>query len=234
MIQPIRYRERGSALLYILIAIALLAALTVVFTRGDNQQASSQSAVRAVSELGSQVNFIRTAIQECVLTYPAGDSTYSGSANKPYPLNPSDSHLTGPASDNEMQYLRCPGNPGDSADHAKIFGGNTGRFLPPAPNLFEPWQYYNGTDGVFFFIETMFGDAYLANAMDRLDEQFSECEADIVDATGGTAVEMTSTAQASDPKCPGGSLCFRIWVLAQSTASGAYNGDSDSDETSCP
>src|SRR5688572_8224892 len=91
-----RHAERGSALVYILIAIALLAALTVTFMEPSSEQTTSQNTFETVAELNSQVNFIRSGIQECALTYPIGETTLTGTTNIPYPINPTSTHLTDP------------------------------------------------------------------------------------------------------------------------------------------
>ena len=234
--------ETGSALVYILIAIALLAALTASFMRPSNQQTTAQGAFNSVTEIKSQVEFIRSSVQECVLLYPGGDigqppfTTHpglSGTTNTPFPINPSSTYydnVVAPAVNDNVEFLRCPGNPGNVKDHALIFGGNTGKFLPVAPNLFEDWQYYNGVDGVFYYISTDKSDAFLQTAMAKLDEEYSECQADII-ATSGSDIELTSSAGASDPKCINGSTCFRLWVIIQPSA--VYNGDADGDEGGC-
>ena len=233
----ISYQEKctaqsGSALVYILIAIALLAALTSSFMKPSSQQTTSQSTFNTVTELNSQANFIRSAVQECVLTYPAGEDGLIGSTNTPYPINPSSTHLASPVADDEVQHIRCPGNPGGSSnDHSKIFSGASGKFMPPPPNLFEEWEYFNGSDGVFFYISTDKSDAFLQTAMQKIDDQFSECEADIINASTA-AVELTSTAAASDPKCASGDVCMRVWLVTKDSA--FYGGDSDNDEVACP
>lgn len=202
--------QKGSALIYILIAIALLAALTATFMDSSSSQTTSQNTFNTVAELNSQTNFIRSAIQECVLTYPAGDDALVGTDNIPYPINPSSLYLSVPGPNDQAQYLKCPGNPGNSNVHASIFGGTSGKFMPPPPNLFQPWQYYNGTDGVFFWTYTDKSDSYLATALAKLDDQFSECEADVISG----AFNMT-TAGAGGPVCAAGHKCFRVWVIAQ-------------------
>lgn len=228
--------ERGSALVYILIAIALLAALTVTFMEPSSQQATSQNTFETVSEINTQVNFVRSGIQECVLSYPGGDSTRLGALNKPYPFNPTSTYLTDADTDGDfVRNIRCPGNPGDSADHADIFSGSSGKFMPPPPGMFGQWYYWNGIDGVYFYIATDKTDAFLQTAMQKLDDQFAECEADVIDGSSGV-VDMTSGAESdpNPPSCADGSTCFRVWVIATAAAAGAYNGDTDGDEASCP
>jgi hypothetical protein len=233
-----RASEKGSALVYILIAIALLAVLTVSFMEPSSQQTSSQNTFKTVSALQGQIDSIRSAIQGCVLLYPQGDkcieddtpayctttATDTPGANKRYPLNPDSDHFAnatpGPAADRLVRNMRCPGdNGGENANHdnhALIFTGASGKFLEPPPDLFEEWQIYNGTDGVFYWTRTSKTDAFISAALEKLDEKFQECEADIIDATGG-AVDMDSdvTTQAT---CPAGEICFRVWVINNATA----------------
>lgn len=230
--------QRGSALVYILIAIALLAALTVTFMQPSSQQATSQRSFESFTALKSQIDFIRSSVQECVLVYQSGDSNLIGTPNFPYPINPSSSFYDGfpdsPNADNdEVRNVRCPGNPGNSKNHADIFVSTMGKFLAPPPDLFEEFQYYNGTDGVFFYTQTDKSDAFLQTAMAKLDDEFAECEADVIDASAAQR-EMTSTEAGTDPKCPLGSTCFRVWMVIQPSATDAYKGDTEGDEVSCP
>ncbi len=234
--------ERGSALVYILIAIALLAALTISFMEPSSQQTSSQNTFKTVTAVQGQADIIRSAIQECVLAYPRGDSTIdtSGSGTDPgarnnYPIKPNSTHFTGatigPTTGTRLvRDIRCPGNPGDDKNQEKIFSGATGKFMPPAPDLFEDWQYYNGTDGIYFWTQTSKTDAFLLASLQKLDERYGECEADVINATSG-AVDLDSAGTA-ETQCPSGDVCFRVWMIAN--ASAEYNGDSDNDEASCP
>lgn len=234
--------QNGSALVYILIAIALLAALTSTFMDSSGQQTSSQNTFNTVSALKSQISLISSSVQECVLTYPQGDAGADGNsglrnpvtANYAYPINPSSGYFTAPATpaaDDAVANIRCPGNPGNSTEHAPIFGGTSGKFMPPAPNLFENWTYYSGPDGVFFFISTDKTDPYLASALEKLDDQFSECEADVVDNAGGSGAMDLTTEAASGPSCPAFSRCLRVWMIA---ADPQYVGDTATDESACP
>jgi hypothetical protein len=234
------HHEKGSALVYILIAIALLAALTFTFMEPSSQQTSSQNTFKTVSGVESQVHLIRSSIQQCILTYPLGDSTIDNSgsgtdpyANKVYPINPDSVHYAsatpGRSGDRLVRNIRCPGNnSGDADDHVKIFSGASGKFMPPAPDLFEDWQYYNGEDGVFFWIQTDKSDLHITAALNRIDNKFSECEADVVDATG-SAEDLDSSGEVS---CASGYTCFRVFMIANNTA--VYNGDDENDEADCP
>ena len=116
----------------------------------------------------------------------------------------------------------------DPNDHDKIFGGASGKFLSPPPDLFDPWQYYNGTDGVYFWTETDKTDAFILSALEKLDDNFSECEADVIDASGG-AEDLDSGTP--DTQCPSGSICFRVRMITRGTA--VFNGDGDGDEGAC-
>lgn len=208
--------QKGSALVYILIAIALLAALTATFMDNSSQQTSSQNTFNTVTDLNSQINFIRSAIQECVLTYPEGDQTYTTAPlpNIPYPIDPTNADILNPQSMPWVTYLGCPGNNTSTTTQmrpAKIFGGNSGKFMPPPPKLFSPWGYYSGADGVFFVIGTNKTDSFLATSLAKLDDQFAECEADVI--TG--AYSLTTDSSWS---CDAGYTCFRVWLITSPTA----------------
>lgn len=212
---------RGGALIYILIAIALLAALTASFIEPSSQQSRSQNAFKLAAEIDSQMQVIRSGIQNCILLHPEGDSSINASSttdtgyHAPFPLNPNSTHLpTTPvnyrASDMKVQSIRCPGqNGGVSAlnQHSLIFGGASGNFLPAIPALFEDWVYFNGSgtvlgdavDGVYFLLETTKSDPYLGESLQKVDGKLAGCEADYIvgDGTNG---------------CTNGSQCLRIWT----------------------
>jgi hypothetical protein len=99
-------------------------------------------------------------------------------------------------------------------NHQAIFANTSGKFLPPPPALFGDWKWYNGTDGVFFWIESTKTDAYIKTAMEKLDTTFAQCEADVINASGG-AVDLDSDTTLS---CPSGSSCFRVFIIRNASA----------------
>lgn len=248
--------QRGSALIYILIAIALLALLTVSFMQPASQQTQSQNTFKMVSDLQSQIDFIRATVQECVALHYKGDARRPASciaayvsgipncpgeedegANHRYPIKPNslyfDNNGVDPngIADRLVRNLRCPGNPSGNPNHAAIFSAASGKFMPSPPDLFEEWQWYNGDDGVFFWIQTNKSDAFIQSALQKLDEKFSECEADIIDTSFPAAGDKDLDSNA-DVACPNGYTCFRVWMIAN--ASNIYPGDADGDEAACP
>ncbi|MDB5491295.1 MAG: hypothetical protein JWO78_1144 [Micavibrio sp.] len=242
--------EKGSALVYILIAIALLAALTISFMQPASQQTQSQNSFKLTADLSSQVEFIRTNIQECAVVYSKGDSGIgNGSetsppaippltdlgANKNFPVKPTSTRLINPVTPvnapNLVKDLRCPGNPGDDPNHTPIFNGSSGKFMPPPPALFGDWQYYNGLDGVFYWIASDKTDAYILSALQKLNAQFGVCEADVIDAST-SAKDLDNAGTIS---CPLKSTCFRMWMISHKADVAPVTKKSKfPDEPSCP
>lgn len=229
-------KENGSALVYILLAIAVLGVLTATFMDSSSQQVSSQKSVDVTTDLKTQIEYIRSAIQECVLSYPKGDRTMpatnpvggpSGHGQypvRPYPLRPSNNYLAGTLpSGSVVPDIRCPGNPGDNNNHVKIF--TAAKPFPAQSPYFGPWYYYNDIDGVFFMTQTTKTDAFLGAALQKLDNQFSKCESQYIDATGGT-VQTTSNG-ATGYQCAAGYRCIVIRMVTTGTT--IYPG-----ETGCP
>lgn len=213
--------QKGGALLYILIAVGLLAALTTTFIQPGGQSSRTQNAFKLASELTSQSRVIRSGIQDCILRYPEGDNgiTETGYID-PYPLNPDSTDSEYEDSSNNaytvanknVSNVRCPG-----ANYEIIFGGSGifTSFLPPAPTLMEEWQYFNGNatggsqiygmnfEGVFYEIKSDKSDPFIAESMQKVDGLMSSCEVDytVGDGTNG---------------CENNHQCLRFWIIRRS------------------
>ena len=234
------HTQSGSAFVYILIAIALLAALTVTTMQSSSQSSQTQNATKVVSQLNSQIGFIQSAVQECVISHPGGaagyntgDNSNNGSgtwgANAPYPVNPNAAPLMSNDTDRKVKNIRCPGDhpSSDSNDHADIFGGSSGRFLPPAPDLFKDWKWYNGKEGVFFWIATEKSDPFIETAFDKLNEKMADCQVDWNTNLGMPADDDGDDAAVSTPDCTTDEKCLRYWMVINSSGSPVHK------ETSC-
>ena len=171
--------ERGNALLYVFLAVGLMAALTYSYVQDSRENYASQSAVSIAEELYSQINMIKAAVVQCTLEYPNGmDPTVCSCTplNPPYPLSPSDPLNpnspagTAAAGDDYVRHLTCVGAP---TGLAAMFSGtsNQGRFLPPPPAGFNEWVYKNDGGGVYIQI-TSTGDAASVNALSRVLNKF--------------------------------------------------------------
>lgn len=206
--------QKGGALIYILIAVALLAALTSTMVGGGGQSSRTQNAFRLGQELNSQSRLIRSAIQDCTLRFTQGDAVDISEANynNPYPLNPSSSEFTSPAANDNVAFLKCPGTSSSAGndDYTDLFGGS-GEFsgyMPPKPDLMDDWTYFNGDetvegvrlDGVYFQITSNKSDPQVGEAMERIDNLMSACEVDYLEGDG-------SNSCANDYKC------LRYWVI---------------------
>lgn len=223
--------QRGGALIYILIAIALLAALTSTFIQPGGQSSRTQNAFKTATMINSQSRLLRSAMQDCVLRFPQGDNTITEVGYiDPYPLNPSSSDAVYGAYDtpgsNLASDLRCPG-----ATYTQIFsgGGEFSSFLPTPPDLMEPWTYFNGNiaaaagapgyneafNGVFYQIQSDKSDPFIGEAMEKIDNLASACEVDHQVGTGTNG-------------CENGHQCLRFWLIRRgggpTGAANASNG----------
>jgi type II secretory pathway pseudopilin PulG len=218
----VKERQSGAALLYIFMAIALMAILTASLINTSSTSSRPQQAQRLAATLESQITYIRSAILECVQSYPAGDPTInSGSTtdtgyNNPYPVRPESNHFNGStlgqASDNNVNELRCPGNPGIDNNHTPLFKGVGGRFAPVLPDtLGDKWGYSNITftlngkllDGVFIGFSTDKTDAYIKDAMQIVASNYDSCQAEYIVGNGSNG-------------CLSGRVCLYYWLKRNS------------------
>lgn len=227
--------QKGGALIYILIAIALLAALTTTFIQPGGQSSRTQNAFKTATVINSQGRLVRSAIQDCILRFPQGDNaiTEVGYIN-PYPLNPDTNEAQYAAykvANKQISEIRCPG-----ANYTQIFsgGGEFSSYLPSPPDLMEQWTYFNGDitaaagapgyneafDGVFYQIQSDKSDPFIGEAMTKIDGLSSACEVDHQIGTGTNG-------------CEDEQQCLRFWIIRRGGGpTGVANADNGSNP--CP
>lgn len=176
---------RGSVLFYILMAVALIGALSFVVMEDSDSTVSTQVAQNTASELYAQANLIRAAVTECVLEFPGGGGDLDGdndidaadNANTPYPLEPNDALNPGGAAGNDqVRNLKCLMS---SSTARNMFqgAGNRGQLLPPPPSGYTEWTYFNTVaDGVGMEITAPLSATHL-DALTRFMRKFSSCQA---------------------------------------------------------
>jgi type II secretory pathway pseudopilin PulG len=216
---PNNASQHGGALVYILMAIAMIGVLTGTLLQSGGQGARAKKSIELAQQLDAQIQFIKAALQECAIMHPSGDPTINdGSVTDngyiaPYPVEPASSHFSGStdgaAADNRVFRLKCPGNPGIDNNHSPIFGPTTGRFFPPTVLLNHNWFYSNrdGTSngrnvhGVNIRISPFSTlDPYVKDALERLDAKYNDCELEYIpngDSTNG---------------CTAGRDCLIYWI----------------------
>lgn len=195
-------KNSGNALLYVFMAVGLLAALTYSFTKGTKENYSTQNAAKAAEELYVQANLIKSSIVQCTNEYVegGGDLNSDGifneddNANTPFPLEPNNGLIENApagcvvqgntagcvsvAENNNVRNLSCIGAP---LGEAYMFSGtnNSGAFLPQPPSGFEEWTYKNDSNGVYIQIIGKAKNATANMTVQRLKDKYSNCQSDI-------------------------------------------------------
>jgi len=189
----LEYSEKntsGNILMYVFIAVGLLAALTVAIVKDGTVRDPVQEARRAADVLIQQSNYLRTAFQECAMLYPDGGGDLDGDGDvdnndnpyAPFPLEATDSKQ--PNGAGASQYLidqQCTGAP---AATAYMFRPPS-RYNVPDPQITSQWFYEAGSAGLRLEVSYSFPDQIRDNVVDILDQRLADCEFSTYD-TGST------------------------------------------------
>lgn len=182
--------QSGSIIIYIFVAIGLLAALTYSFVNSSRENVTTQIGYRAAEDLGSQAMLIKSVITGCVLEFSRGGIDLNGDGiinsadnppnlNFPYPVNPTLSQNPhGVSADNRVENVTCTYAP--HGQNMLFRGGNV--FLAPIPAGFSDWIYTNNASGVYFET-TAPNSAAGQEALRRAAARFPGCSSEIIDST---------------------------------------------------
>ncbi len=178
--------QAGNILIYIFIAIGLLATLTLAVTRDTSTHDLKRQARENTALLIQQADYIRAAFQECALLYPDGGGDLDGDGDidnndnpyTPYPLNAGDPKQ--PNGAGASQYLidqQCTGAP---AATAYMFQPPN-QFRVPQPKVTTRWYYSADANGLRVSVSYNFPNAVGDTMVNMLAQRLPDCEFDTHD-----------------------------------------------------
>jgi hypothetical protein len=221
--------QKGSAFVYVFLAVVLTGLLVFTLTNGPQKAASSAQIDDLANGIQSDLKAASAAVTECALNYSSpvdrnGDGktcadattgTCSGvsvidNPNPTFPLY--DSGATTSAyggTGTALKNVTCPGAPGRPAIFNQA-NGQTFRVLDLF-NTGTPTYSVNyltdNTEGVLLRITRASSSALWTEAMSRLNGRYSTCQAAAVTAAG---------------TCANG--CFYYWIVRRSTSTTGVEG----------
>lgn len=202
--------ERGSIVIYLIIALVLMATLVVFITQGTKKGPQAQQLDETSQYLESDLGVISAAINDCVLTYSRavdvdgdGDKDTTDNPNAPFPLY---GDLSSGGAGDDIMAIKCPGAP---ASKQIIFDNSPGRnFRLLSGSDYTVTYFTDGTEGVKITISRSSTSDIWLEAIDRLNTKLSTCQAE-VDTAGGCAdgclnywIKRRSTSVATEGGCP--------------------------------
>jgi len=230
-------RQKGSILVYILIAIFLTGMLIASMTQGAKKSASSEQINEMMMYLQADLRSIQANITECVVSYqnnnfcpPNAAETGlncvnqfngqdTGNPNPPFPVyttNPSAAGTSG----TPLASILCPRAP--SAEQT-IFTNNVSQSLKLLQDTSNyTVTYFNenntnvpgsGIEGVYLRITRAAGitDPLWTEALTRLNTKYSACQ---------VAVVTPGNADPAGYTCTNG--CLYYWILRLPTSSTSW------------
>ena len=205
-------RQKGSVVIYILIAIFLTGLLIAAMTQGSKKSASSGQLDQMALFGLADIKTIQSAITECAQTYPSptdvdgdGDKDATDNPNPPFPLYCANAAcalatMTSGAAGVDITLAGCPGA---GAGQKVVFNRNAGNnFKLLGDTATYTTKYFtDATEGTYIRITRATSDPLWTEAISRLDDKFSECSAAAVTAAG---------------TCANG--CFYYWIVRRATS----------------
>jgi hypothetical protein len=200
-----RESQRGSVIVYILIAIFLTGLLVAAMSQGTKKSASSEQIDEVMLYLPTDIQTVQSNITECVLSYqnnnfcpPTGcQNQYNDGTNPnvPFPVY-SDGSSTG-ASGNVLATIQCPRAP---SGQKTIFTDSITQSLKLLQDTANyTTTYFNtSTDGVYLQITRAVSDPIWTETLARLPSKYASCS---------SLADTTNTYST----CPNG--CFYYFIL---------------------
>jgi len=235
-------RQRGSIIIYILIAIFLTGLLVAAMSQGAKKSASSEQIDEVMMYMQSDIQTVQANITECVVSYqnnnfcPPNSSgpglscqdefqtQDTGNPNVPFPLyhdltsGGSGDLLYNPGSPSTS--IMCPRAP---SAQQKIFTESTMQSLKLLQDTsnYTTTYFTNGSEGVYLRIARTLSDPVWTEAIARLNAKYSPCSVSYV---------APGSADPTGYTCTYG--CLYYWILRRPTSSTSW--EHATPPASCP
>lgn len=203
-------RQRGSIIVYILVAIFLTGVLIAAMTQGAKTSADQQRIDEMLLFMQADIQNIQLNIAECAQTYSKAVDGVTN-PNPPFPLY---SDLSSGGAGVALADIKCPGAP---ASQQVIFTDGIKRSFKLLGDTSRYTTTYisSTTEGVLLRITRAVTDPLWIEAITRLNDKYSKC----------AAAAVTANPDPLTVNCGAG--CFYYWILRQPTSSASF-------EAGCP
>lgn len=241
-------RQRGSIIVYILIAIFLTGLLVSLMSQGAKKSASSEQIDEVMMYLQADIQTVQSNITECVTSYQNNNfcppnasgngvscvnqftTQDTGNPNVPFPMPASSS---GGTVGTPLASIQCPRAP---SGQQTIFNGGVIQSLKLLQDTANyTTTYFNGNssvpasgnavtgvyEGVYLRIERTVSDPVWTEAIQRMNSKYAACSVSYV---------LPGSQDPTGYTCPNG--CLYYWILRLSTSSTSW--EHNSSVASCP
>lgn len=205
--------ERGSIIVYMIMALVLLGLLIAYMSQGTQRGAESFQVDEVLGYLEGDIKIIEAAVGECIMLYPEptdvdadGDTDATDNPNAPFPLY--GTALTNGGAGTAIANIQCPGAPGPDGQRI-IFNHGPGReFRLLSGSAYTVTYLSNAVEGIRITISRSAASEIWSEAISRLNSKIDTCKAE-VDTAGGCAngclrywIKRRATSVATEGGCP--------------------------------
>lgn len=201
-------RTRGSAMLYVVVGLALLGLLIASLTAGTKRAPQTVQYESTLALLQNDMRLVTALIQECIINYPDpvdldGNNIINAAdnPNAPYPVY---NNLSTGDTSVPLEEIRCPGAP---TAQQKIFDTRRpGRYLQLWSNPKYDIRYTNSvTEGILITIENDSDPDYWQRVRETFDSSNTPCSAEHHNSTDEILhiwIKRNPTSASTEPGCP--------------------------------
>ena len=175
-------KQRGSVIVYLMLALALIGLLTAYLSSGSKRAPEAVQSEQYLKKMETDLALISTLIQECILTYPDAvdlnaDNLINATDNPNPPFPVYDDLSTGGVGV-PLNEIRCPGAP---VSQQVLFSNlQMGRYLELWHDSEITTTYLNNaTEGIRITITRASDSDYWSNVLEAIETSRSECSVEI-------------------------------------------------------